>query len=51
MGILEIQKILKEHEKWLVSPEEGTRADLRGTDLRWADLSGKLKAFMFGTSE
>jgi uncharacterized protein YjbI with pentapeptide repeats len=46
----ELQKVLKEHEKWLSSHEQGHRADLtetnlsganlRGADLREADLSG-----------
>ncbi len=34
----ELNKILEEHEKWLINSEEGKRADLRNADLRNADL-------------
>lgn len=39
----ELKKIIKNHEKWLIDPESGERADLQGAylhraDLRYADL-------------
>lgn len=37
----ELNKILEEHKKWLLSFErEGKKADLRGADLRCANLCG-----------
>ena len=35
----ELNKTLKEHQKWLKG-KGGEKADLRGPNLRWADLSG-----------
>ena len=36
----ELDKILKDHKKWLNNEDEGHRADLRGADLRDANLRG-----------
>jgi len=35
----ELQKILKDHEKWLMDSNNGNRANLRSADLRSANLS------------
>ncbi len=34
----ELQEILEKHKKWLTGKDGGERADLRGTDLSWANL-------------
>ena len=39
MTIEELEKVLDLHKKWL-NEQGGERANLRGADLRWADLRG-----------
>ena len=36
----ELQLVLELHTKWLNNEEGGERADLSGTNLRFADLTG-----------
>ena len=36
----DLNKILELHEKWLNNDEDGVRADLRGANLSYSDLSG-----------
>lgn len=38
--MVELREILENHEKWIINPNEGKRADLRGADLCEADLHG-----------
>lgn len=36
--MVELREILENHEKWIINPNEGKRANLREADLREADL-------------
>jgi len=36
----ELNKVIELHEKWLGGDSDGVRANLQGTDLRWANLRG-----------
>ena len=36
----ELNEILHKHKLWLDGDPDETRADLRGTNLRWTDLRG-----------
>jgi hypothetical protein len=38
--MMDIKRILKDHEIWLIGNGQGKRANLRGEDLRGADLRG-----------
>ena len=35
-----LDEILEKHQKWLDCDPDGEKADLRGANLRWADLRG-----------
>ena len=39
----ELASILNLHKAWLIGEDYGKRADLRGANLRWADLRGQRK--------
>lgn len=36
--VMNIDKILEEHQKWLDNPETGVRADLREANLQYTNL-------------
>ena len=38
MNQVELNEILEKHKKWLDGDEGGEKAELRGADLRWANL-------------
>lgn len=40
MNANDLKTILEKHKMWLNDEDGGEMADLRGADLRWADLSG-----------